>query len=174
MSKFTKRVKAISYATMKEQTHTGSSDDELSNPTKLKTIIRVNEFYPAVVSTVEAEKQVSIANSDSLRCSTTSIDSIENQSLTPSSNRPRVTTFSNLSSQRISNRTQIERLAPTVGTTSLTRTFAFDRACMEKYNRTQIQNKESMNNKLTTTDKNNVTHETKPLQKQNIQKYVYF
>ncbi|CAF0892683.1 unnamed protein product [Rotaria sordida] len=141
LSKFTKRVKAMSYASIKEQQHySPSSDDESMNITKLKTIRKVNEYHPMAIPTVTSEQQSNIQYSNSSYYSTTSLDSIENKSLSSSPISKRITTtFSNLSSQRTSNSTQIQRIGPTMGTTTLTRTFAFDRVCMEKYGREQEQ-----------------------------------
>lgn len=132
LSRFTKRMKAISYLSTKEQQFSTSSDDDSSHKTKLKTIRNINEYHPIVISTVATEPPKSTINSS--RHSTTSLDSIENKSLPSSPIRTRmITTFSNLSSQRPLNPIQIPRRSPTMGTKTLIRTFAFDRACMEKY-----------------------------------------
>ncbi|CAF0868819.1 unnamed protein product [Rotaria sp. Silwood1] len=142
LSQFTKRMKAMSYLSIKEQqNYSPSFDDESLNITKLKTIRKINEYYPTAISTVTAEQQLpTIQYSNLSRYSTTSLDSIENKSLSSSPIPTRITTtFSNLSSQRTSNSTQIQRTGPTMGTTTLARTFAFDRACMEKYGRVQEQ-----------------------------------
>ncbi|CAF1526812.1 unnamed protein product [Adineta steineri] len=128
----------------KEQCLSTSSDDEISHTTKLKTIRQINEYYSITNSTVAAEQQLSHHHPTNFTCqSTTSIDSIENKLSTPTPVRT-TTTFSNLSSQRISNPTQIQRSGPKMGTTTLTRTFAFDRACMEKYGQVQKQKPESI------------------------------
>ena len=133
LSRFTKRIKAMSHVSTKEQNFSTSSDDEAFKITKLKPIRQINEYHPTVISSVAAEQHSTTQHSSS---STTSLDSIENKS----SYSPRVTTtFSNLSSQRLANPNQIQRTTPTMGTTTLTRTFAFDRACMEKYGRPQEQ-----------------------------------
>lgn len=112
------------------------------NITKLKTIRQVNEYYPTTISSVSSEHQSTVQNSESFRHSTTSLDSIENQPLSSSPSVPTrlKTTFSNLSTLRASNPSnQVSRTGPAMGTTTLTRTFAFDRACMEKYGRNQGQ-----------------------------------
>jgi hypothetical protein len=134
LSRFTKRMKAMSYVSAKEQQFSTSSDDESLAVTKLKTIRKMNEYHPSAILAVAAEQQSTIQHSNSSPYSTTSLDSIENKSLPSSPIRTRTTTtFSNLSSKRPLNPIQIQRPNPTMGTTTLTRTFAFDRACMEKY-----------------------------------------
>jgi hypothetical protein len=140
LSRFTKRMKAMSYASMKDPNLSTSSDDESPNITKLKTIHKIHEYHPIHISAVAAEKQFTSYNKSNIQHSTTSLDSIENKSLPTSPVRTRITTtFSNLSSQRPLNPIQIPRPSPTMGTTTLTRTFAFDRACMERYGRVSEQ-----------------------------------
>ena len=142
LSRFTKRMKAMSYLSTKEQQFSTSSDDESLNITKLRTVRDINEYHPTIISPVAAEQQLSIQQSNSSRYSSTSLDSIENKSSPSSPVRQRITTtFSNLSSKRPLHPIQIQRPSPTMGTTTLTRTFAFDRACMEKY----VQIKEQPN-----------------------------
>lgn len=143
LSRFTKRMKAMSHVSSKERDDSTSSDDEPFRITKLKTIRKVNEYHPTAISAVAAEQQLSVPSSDSLRRSTPSLDSIENKSPPLSPTRTRITTtFSNLPSQRPLNPIQIPRPSPTMGTTTLIRTFAFDRTCMEKYGRGQEKNNE--------------------------------
>jgi hypothetical protein len=139
LSRFTKRMKAMSYVSTKEQNFSTSSDDESFKFTKLKTIRKINEYHPTAISAVAAEQPKSIQQSNSSRHSTTSLDSIENKSSPSSPIRTRITTtFSNLSSQRPLNPIQNQRPPnPIMGTTNRIRTFAFDRACMDKYVRTQ-------------------------------------
>ncbi|CAM4890039.1 unnamed protein product [Rotaria socialis] len=168
LSKFTKRIKAMSYAKMREQNYSASSDDESLNITKLRTITKINDYYPTAVATVAAEPNSSIQHSDSFCNSTTSIDSIEKNTLpsSPVQTRTTTTTFSNLSSQRSTNLIHSERLGPTVGTTTLTRTFAFDRACMEKYGRAQGQENEPIDITQITIAEHIAKREKEPSQKQ--------
>ncbi|CAF2146485.1 unnamed protein product [Rotaria magnacalcarata] len=168
LSKFTKRIKAISYAKMREQNYSASSDDESLTITKLRTITKINDYYPTAVVTVAAEPNSSIQHSDSFCNSTTSIDSIEKKPLpsSPVQTRTTTTTFSNLSSQRSTNLTQSQRLGPAMGTTTLTRTFAFDRACMEKYGRVQGQENEPIDIAQTTIAEHIVKREKGLSQKQ--------
>lgn len=134
LSRFSKRMKAMSYLSSKEQQFSTSSDDESSSFTKLKTIRKVNGYHPTAVSMVAAEQPSTMEPSNGSPCSTTSLDSIEDKRSPSSPVRTRITTtFSNLSSKRLSNPVQSQRTNPTMGTATLTRTFAFDRTCMEKY-----------------------------------------
>ncbi|UJR35817.1 hypothetical protein I4U23_028564 [Adineta vaga] len=113
LSRFTKRVKTNSRVSNKEQHLSTSSDDELLNTT-------------TNITEQKLKNPICISN--------TSLDSIENRQPPPVSIPIRTTTtFSSLSTQRTSNPVQIQRPGPKMGTTTLTRTFAFDRACMEKY-----------------------------------------
>jgi endo-1,4-beta-mannosidase len=157
LSRFTKRMKAMSSVSTREQNYSTSSDDESLKITKLKTIRKNNEYHPTVISAVAAEQQLNFS-----RYSTPSLDSIDNKysPVSPSLDsidnkyspvspiRTRITTtFSNISFQRPPNPIQIQRPSPTMGikTLTLTRTFAFDRACMEKYGRIQEKETESIN-----------------------------
>ena len=143
LSRFTKRMTAMSSISKKERRHSTSSDEESLNTTKLKTIRKINEYHSTTISPVTAEQKSSAEDTNWSRQSAASLDSIENKPL-PSSPIPTrsTTTFSNLSSQRTSNPAQTQRSGPKMGTTTLTRTFAFDRACMEKYGRGQEQKNE--------------------------------
>lgn len=130
LSRFTKRMKAMSYLANKERQLSTSSDDneESVKPVKHKSTRKVQEYHPTAILAAEANTQ-----SCSPVRSTTSLDSIENKT-PPSDQVQRVTTtFSNLSTKRVSNPVQNPRSGLAMGTTTLTRTFAFDRACMEKY-----------------------------------------
>ena len=150
MSKFTKRIKASSYASMKDVNLSSSSDEEPAKNTKLKTIRKVNEYHPRTVSSVAAEQHCLVYRPPhhSLQCSTTSVDSIEKKSPTnpPPKEKRNTTTFSNLSSQRVVNSSSAPRPSLTMGTATLTRTFAFDRACMEKFNVAQETKPSSIDN----------------------------
>ena len=140
LSKFTKRLPPMPSKSIHDSDLSSSSDEELANITKLKTIRKVNEYHPTVISAVTAEqqgfahRQFSMGESDSPHCSTTSLDSIEKEPAFPPVQPTRAkTTFSNLSTQRVANPVQPQRPSPPVRIATLTRTFAFDRACMEKY-----------------------------------------
>lgn len=140
LSKFTKRLPAMPSKSIHDSDLSSSSDEELANITKLKTIRKVNEYHPTVISAVAAEqqgsahRQFSMGESDSPHCSTTSLDSIEKVATLPPVQPTRAkTTFSHLSTQRVANPVQPQRQSPPVRIATLTRTFAFDRACMEKY-----------------------------------------
>jgi len=174
LSRFTKRMKAMSYVSTKEQDLSTSSDDESLKITKLKTIRQINEYHPTAISAVAAEQQSTTQQSNSSRHSTTSLDSIENKSSSSSPIRTRTTTtFSNLSSQRPLNPIQIQRPGPTMGTTKLTRTFAFDRACMEKYGLGQEKKTEPIEISTTPVFETIIPEETElPLQT-NKQTYVF-
>lgn len=127
-------MKAISYLSNKEQQFSTSSDDESLNFTKLKTIRKMNGYHSSAIDAVAAEQPSTIEPSNTSPCSTGSADSIEDKcSHSPPSRTRITTTFSNLSSKRLSNPVQNHRSNPTMGTATLTRTFAFDRTCMEKY-----------------------------------------
>ena len=133
-------MKAISYLSSKEQQFSTSSDEESLNFTKLKTIRKMNGYHPSAIDAVAAEQQSTIEPSNTSPCSTGSSDSIEDKCSHSSPTRTRITTtFSNLSSKRLSNPVQNQRSNPTMGTATLTRTFAFDRTCMEKYVRGEGQ-----------------------------------
>jgi hypothetical protein len=175
LGRFTKRMKGMSYIpTKKEQNFSTSSDDEPLNNTKLKIIRKVNEYHPTAISNVTSEPQSIIRHSNSSRYSTTSLDSIENKSIPSSPTQPRITTtFSNLSSQRALNPIQLRRSPPTMGTTTMTRTFAFDRACMEKYGRAQEQNDEPTEVPTKPIYENIISEETKLPPKINEKPYVY-
>lgn len=113
-----------------------SSDEEPAKNTKLKTIRKVNEYHPRTVSSVAAEQRCLAhrPSSQPLHCSITSLDSIEKISPTDLPRGKRnTTTFSHLSSQRAVKSSSAPRPSLTMGTATLTRTFAFDRACMEKF-----------------------------------------
>lgn len=143
LSRFTKRMKAMSSISTKESHGSTSSDDESIQITKLRTIRKINDYYPTAVSTVGSEHQYPNPSANSLRRSTASLDSIENKSSPVSPIRTRITTtFSDISSQRPSNSIPIPRPSPKMGTTTLMRTFAFDRTCMEKYGRDQEKKNE--------------------------------
>src|SRR5689334_20210306 len=99
LSRFNKRMKAMSYMSKQEQNLSTSSDDESLNITKLKTIRKINEYHPTAILAVAAEQKSITQLSNSSRYSTASPDSIENKSLGCSPIRTRITTtFSNLSS----------------------------------------------------------------------------
>lgn len=134
LSRFSKRMKAMSYLSNKEHQFSTSSDDESLNLTKLKTIRKLNGYHPSAIDSVAGEHQSTIERSNTSPSSIESSDSIEDKCSPSSPVRTRITTtFSNLSSKRISNPVQNQRSNPTMGTATLTRTFAFDRTCMEKY-----------------------------------------
>ena len=149
LNKFTKRLPAVPSRSTHDSDFSSSSDDELANITKLKTIRKVNEYHPTVISAVGSEqhstphRQFTMEESDSPRCSTTSLDSIEKKSTLPPTYPTRAkTTFSHLSAQRVANPVQSKRPPVPVRTANLTRTFAFDRACMEKYGSASPSNHE--------------------------------
>ena len=176
LSRFTKRMKSTSYvATKKERNFSSSSsDDEPLHNTKLKTIRKVSEYHPSVISAVADEQKSTKQLSNSSRYSTTSLDSIENRSTpSPSAQTGTTTTFSNLSFQRTLNPIQNQRSAPTMGTTTLTRTFAFDRACMEKYGRVQERKIEPIEIPVKPIYENIYNEETKLPPKTTKQTYVY-
>ena len=138
LSKFTKRIKgSSSYASMNDVNLSSSSDEEPAKNIKLKTIRKVNEYHPRTVSSVAAEQHCLVYRPPHhpQQCSTASLDSIEKKSPTdPPKDKRTTTTFSHLSSQRVAkSSSSAPRPSLTMGTATLTRTFAFDRACMEKF-----------------------------------------
>jgi hypothetical protein len=177
LSRFTKRMKNTSYVPTKKERNfssSSSSDDEPLHNIKLKTIRKVNEYHPTVISAVADEQKSTKQLSNSSRYSTTSLDSIENRSIpSPSAQTRTTTTFSNLSSQRPLNPVQNQRSAPTMGTTTLTRTFAFDRACMEKYGRVQERKIEPIEIQVRPIYENINNEEIKLPPKTTQQTYVY-
>jgi hypothetical protein len=174
LSRFTKRIKAKSSLSKKEQHLSSSDDDESLNTTKLKTIRKVNDYHSTTILPVAAEQQSTAQLTNSSHHSTASLDSIENKPIPslPIQTRP-TTTFSNLSSQRTSNSTQIQRSGPKMGTTTLTRTFAFDRACMEKYGRVQEQITEPIKIPIIPVCQPSVKQKTELSPKRNEQTYVF-
>jgi len=157
-------MKAMSYLANKERQLSSSSDDNESiKAVKHKPTRKIHEYHPTALLAAASKLQPCSPNQ-----STTSLDSIEEK--TPPCDQVRITTtFSNLSTKRVLNPIQNPRSAgPTMGTTTLTRTFAFDRACMEKYGQTtenkdepieiqvkSIDESKSHFNESTTTDRLN-------------------
>jgi hypothetical protein len=144
-------MKSFATKSMDDRDRSTSSDDEPLNTTKLKTIRKINEYHPTAIAAVTCEQHnpsyhsLLIRQSDSAHCSTTSLDSIENKTIESSVNTTRLkTTFSDLSSQRVLNCVSMPRADPTMETKKLTRTFAFDRACMEKFGQVSEQNDETI------------------------------
>ena len=135
-NRFHKRTRTQLSKSSMNRSLSSSSEDERRPTTKLRTIRKTNEYHSTTVSSVLAE-QKSFLNDRSKRSlsvlmysSTTSIDSIENESVRSVSN---TITFSHLSGQRTAKSVPIRRQEPLMKRSELTRTFAFDRACMEKY-----------------------------------------
>jgi hypothetical protein len=175
LSRYTKRMKAMSYVSTKEQNLSTSSDDESFKFTKLKTIRKINEYHPTAISAVTAEQQKPIQQLNSSSHSTASLDSIENKSSPLSPIRTRITTtFSNLSSQRPLNPIQNQRPNPTMGTTTRIRTFAFDRACMDKYVRSQENKNEPIEIQTAPICETIIKEEKKLPLEINKQTYVFF
>ena len=170
----TKRLKAISHASLREQKLSTSSDNESLNTAKLRTVMRKSEYYPTAITTVSSEQQSSIQNSEFLHYSITSLDSIESKSLSSSPIRTRIhMTFSNLSSQHPLNSTQIQQQGPTMSTATRTRTFAFDHGCMKKYSQVQEQESHPMKVPVTSICETTKEEKIKTSEKTNNQTYVY-
>ncbi|CAF1671657.1 unnamed protein product [Adineta ricciae] len=126
LSRSTKCMKAMTHVAKRDKSCSTLADDEQSNTTV--TLEPIEKIIKA--STQQQQTKSPVCHSN------TSLDSIESK-LSPSvpTQIRTTTTFSTLSTQRTSNPSQIQRPGLKMGTTTLTRTFAFDRACMEKYSR---------------------------------------
>ena len=125
-NKFIKRAKDRVSKSAHLSDHSTSSDDEPFQISRIKPIPKKNESHSTVMA-VETQPLVHHRSNSSL-------DSIENKPIDAPTRA--IVTFSELSPQRAVDSVPAQRSNPPIETATLTRTFAFDRACMEKYRQT--------------------------------------